>query len=580
MGGRLLRRWVKQPLLSVEKIRFRQQGVETLLHAPAARNDLMQLLNNVRDLERLMMKVSMGVATPRDLATLRFSISPLPEIKQLISYFSNEMIDEQNRKIHDVTGLYNLLNRAIVDEPPMRLSDGGVIREGYDSRLDELHALRRDSQSWLEAYQERLRSESGIRTLKVGFSRNSGYYIEVSKGQAANMPSSYMRRQTLVNAERFISPELKEFEEKVLSAEERIGILENELFIAVREESATYITQVLEIADAIAHLDTIMSLAVVAHEFDYICPEVNDHSGIEIIEGRHPVIESMNRTERFIPNDSQLDCDRNQLLVITGPNMAGKSTYIRQVALIVILAQIGSFVPAKKATIGVVDQVFTRIGASDDLSRGQSTFMVEMTETANILNNATERSLVILDEIGRGTSTFDGISIAWAVAEYLLTAKGKRAKTLFATHYWELTDLAQKIGGAMNYHVAIQEIDDGIVFLRKIVAGSTDKSYGIHVGRLAGLPEEVVERAEQILAELENEGEKSAKKQTVKAIPTKGGNEFQLLLFDPKKETKREKNEEEVLEKLRGVDLDCMTPIEAMSLLSKLQKKMNAISIK
>ena len=375
----------------------------------------------------------------------------------------------------------------------------------------ELREISLDSKGWIARYQTGLREETGIKTLKVGFTRMFGYYIEVSRGQAGKMPETFERRQTLVNAERYITPELKDYEHKVLTAEERSTAIEAELFTLLRQEIAQYSDAVLRVAQALAHIDTLHALAKAAVRHNYTRPIVDDSPKLHIVEGRHPVIETLHAGEKFVPNDAFLDDSANQLILITGPNMAGKSTYIRQVALISIMAQMGSFVPAKSAHIGIIDRVFTRIGASDDLSRGQSTFMVEMTETANILHNATSRSLVILDEIGRGTSTYDGISIAWSVAEYLLLSEEKAVKTLFATHYWELTKLEEKVPGAVNYHVAVHEAEDNIIFLRKIIKGSTDKSYGIHVGRLAGLPQSVISRAKEILVHLEeNANRKSA----------------------------------------------------------------------
>ena len=396
-----------------------------------------------------------------------------------------------------------LIGNAIVEEPPAKLSDGGVFRQGFSKELDELRSMGTDSKDWLNNYQRDLRESTGIKTLKVGFNRMFGYYIEVSRGQAEKMPEMFIRRQTLVNAERYITDELKSFENKIMHAEERIAAIESELFAQLRQEVAKHGESIRTTARVVAAIDAIHSLAVVAKKHDYVCPRVDNEPVIHIHDGRHPVIEAAQGSERFIPNDTTLDDSANRLLLITGPNMAGKSTYIRQVALIVIMAHIGSFVPAKQAHIGIIDKVFSRIGASDDLARGHSTFMVEMTETANILNNATSRSLVILDEIGRGTSTYDGISIAWSVAEYLLTTEDKNAKTLFATHYCELTKLEEKVPGAVNYNIAVHETGDSIMFLRKIVRGGTDKSYGIHVGRLAGLPASVISRAKEILVHLE-----------------------------------------------------------------------------
>jgi len=505
MGARMMRHWVKQPLLSTEDILKRQEAIQVYLQNSAMMDRLSSLLESVRDLERLMMKVSSGYATPRDVASLKLSFEPIPHLKGVLTSFASDTsalaLDAQ--KLDGLPVMIQLIEAALVEEPPMRITDGKLFRDGFNKELDELREISTHSKSWIARYQTDLRESTGIKTLKVGFNRMFGYYIEVSKGQSEKMPDSFTRRQTLVNAERYITPELKDYENKVLNAEERMLAIETELFNQLRQEVAKYSPQVMRVAQAIARIDCLLGLAQAARQYDYHRPIIDHSQVLQIVDGRHPVIEASRAGEKFIPNDTFLDDKSNRLLLITGPNMAGKSTYIRQVALITIMAQIGSFVPAKSAHIGLVDKVFTRIGASDDLSRGQSTFMVEMTETANILNNATSRSLVILDEIGRGTSTYDGISIAWSVAEYLLTAEDKTAKTLFATHYWELTKLEEKVAGAVNYNVAVNESEDSIVFLRKIIRGGTDKSYGIHVGRLAGLPEHVITRAKEILIHLE-----------------------------------------------------------------------------
>lgn len=537
MGARLMRHWVKLPLLSIEEIKRRQDAIHAFICQKSTIESVKNLLEHVRDLERLMMKVSSGYASPRDLVALKCSFEQIPALKNALQPLTvySAFIDQEEQKLEDPSAITHLIGRALVDEPPLRISDGRVFRDGFNAELDELRAISQDSKTWLTNYQTRLREETGIKTLKVGFTRMFGYYIEVSKGQADRMPETFQRRQTLVNGERYITPELKEFEQKVLTAEERIIAIESELFNTLRLEVSKHTKQVFNMAQAIAKMDTLRSLAEVALLYDYSRPIVDHSTVLQIVEGRHPVIEAANTSEKFVPNDTMMDDEINRLLLITGPNMAGKSTYIRQVALIAIMAQIGSFVPAKSAHIGVIDKVFTRIGASDDLSRGQSTFMVEMTETANILNNSTPRSLVILDEIGRGTSTYDGISIAWSVAEYLLTTEGHQAKTLFATHYWELTKLEERVPGAVNYHVAVHESEDLIVFLRKIVRGSTDKSYGIQVCRLAGLPLPVIERAKEILRHLEeNANQKNVfEPSKPKKIfsPKKIKNELQMTFF-------------------------------------------------
>lgn len=516
MGARLLKQWMKQPLMDVKGIEERQDAVQAFYQHPQLLEDFAGKLNAVRDLERLIMRVSSGNASPRDLVALKHSCEPLALLKSALRPVTHlsHLLNVEEAAIEPLPEMVNLIQRALVEEPPMRLSDGNIFKDGYCQELDALRIIGQNSQAWLTHYQGELKQKTGIKTLKVGFNRMFGYYIEVSKGQAERMPDAFQRRQTLVNAERFITPELKEYESKVLHAEERISAIENELFATLRQEIAKYAQQIQRTAQAIARIDCIQGLATAARRHNYARPVVDKSSEIQIIGGRHPIIEvsrTMTASEKFIANDTLLNGGAQRLLLITGPNMAGKSTYIRQVALIAILAQMGSFVPATQARIGIIDKVFSRIGASDDLSRGHSTFMVEMTETANILNNATSRSLVILDEIGRGTSTYDGIAIAWAVAEHLLLAEGRQAKTLFATHYWELTKLEEKVPGAVNYHVAVHESNDGIIFLRKIVRGGTDKSYGIHVGRLAGLPGPVITRAKEILLHLEeNANRKSA----------------------------------------------------------------------
>jgi len=537
MGARLIQQWTKQPLLDVNAIKLRHDALEVLLQKPWVLDKFRTTLDSVKDIERLIMKISANYASPRDITSLRFSLEPVAHLKAVLQEVCHEsqLINQHTQNLDSLPDLTNLIANAIVDEPPVRLSDGKIFRDGFHKELDELREISRDSKSWLARYQQQLREQTDIRTLKVGFNKMFGYYIEVSKGQSSRVPESFQRRQTLVNAERYITPELKEYEQKVLTAEEKIGAIESELFHSIRQEVAKYANKILVVAQALSNLDCLQSLAYAAKHNDYYRPIVDSSQKLEICQGRHPVIEGSNIGGKFVPNDTLLDDEGNRLLLITGPNMAGKSTYIRQVALIAIMAQMGSFVPAKSAQIGIIDKVFTRIGASDDLSRGQSTFMVEMTETANILNNASSRSLVILDEIGRGTSTYDGISIAWSVAEYLLTTEGSQAKTLFATHYCELTKLEEKVPGAVNYNVAVHESDDNIVFLRKIVRGGTDKSYGIHVGRLAGLPLPVIERAKEILIHLEeNANRKSTfEPSKPKRRPRKKAqtNQYQLTFF-------------------------------------------------
>lgn len=578
MGGRMLRHWVKQPLLSVEAIQARQDAIESFVNTPQVSNYLSDTLSKVRDIERLIMKVSAGYATPKDLVSLRTSLEQVPGIKTTLESCPAKLVQEACSEMEDPSNVAELIATALVEDPPIRVSDGNMFRSGYHAELDELKEISRNGKTWIANYQSQLREQTGIKTLRVGYTRVFGYYIEVSKAQAANMPESFIRRQTLVNSERYISPDLKDYESKVLTAEDKISSLETSLFNDLRQEVGKSAKPIRSIAQALARIDCFYSLAKAARENHYLRPTVNTSSTLDIKDGRHPVIEVSSLNETFIPNDTVMGKDDSSLFIITGPNMAGKSTYIRQVALLTIMAQMGSFVPAATATIGIVDKVFTRIGASDDLNRGQSTFMVEMTETANILNNATSRSLVILDEIGRGTSTYDGISIAWSVAEYLLTAEGKKAKTLFATHYWELTKMEEKIPGAVNYNVMVREADNGIVFLHKIVKGGTDKSYGVHVARLAGLPQEVVDRSKEILVHLEensNRKESFEAPETKKVLATKIKNndsEIQLLLFEPSSRKKQQpKQTSRLLDELKALDLDAITPIQAHSKLMELK---------
>jgi DNA mismatch repair protein MutS len=460
----------------------------------------------VRDIERLIVRIAGGSGNARDVGALGASLAEAPNVRRLVEGPAAGLLRDLGQAMVPLPQIVELVRRAIVDEPPVAVKEGGIIRRGYDTDLDALHAAATEGRQWLAEYQAREQERTGIKTLKVRHNKVFGYYIEITKAQAANAPADYVRKQTLVNGERFITPELKEYESQIMGAQERAVALEYELFLQVREAIVLETRTIQATAEALAELDALASLADRALAFRYTRPVMTRGGAVRIRDGRHPVVEQMPNAERFVPNDTLLDGAQNQLMIITGPNMAGKSTYIRQVALIVIMAHAGSFVPASEAEIGLVDRVFTRVGASDDLARGRSTFLVEMQETANILNNATPRSLIVLDEIGRGTSTFDGISIAWAVAEYLHNSAPVKAKTLFATHYHELTDLALTLPGVKNYNVLVREKGDGIVFLRKIVPGGSDKSYGIQVGRLAGLPPEVVERAREILANLE-EGE-------------------------------------------------------------------------
>lgn len=550
MGGRMLRHWIQHPLLSVPEILDRQEAISLFLAKPDQMKKLREKLDGMRDLERLIIKTCTRNANPRDVLALGLSIGKVSPLKEDLASFP---IGDTLRALADPAPLAQKILSALSESPPLRLGEGDLFRDGYHQELDALRQLSRESTSWIARYQVQLREETGIKTLKVGFTKAFGYYIEVTHAQAEKIPASFQRRQTLVGGERFITEELKLFEQKALTAEEKAKALEMQLFEELRKEIASHSLLIHAIAKEIAQLDALLSLAYVAKEMRYVRPTIDESDTLTIINGRHPMIERAISSSQFIPNDTLLSREK-QLFIITGPNMAGKSTYIRQVALIVILAQIGSFVPAESAHIGLIDKVFSRIGASDDIARGQSTFMVEMTETANILHNATSRSLVILDEIGRGTSTYDGISIAWAVAEYLLTTPQKRAKTLFATHYWELTRLEKEIPGAVNYQVAVQETPQGIVFMRKIVPGGTDKSYGIHVAKLAGLPPKALKRAQEMLQQLE------AKHPKAKPEPQE-----QLSLFGLTAAP-----EHPALNLLKTLDINRLTPLAALQKLAEL----------
>ncbi|MCH9610634.1 MAG: DNA mismatch repair protein MutS [Chlamydiales bacterium] len=497
MGGRLLKKWLKHPLLNPKRIFERQESIEALYLENEKRLQLRSHLSSVRDLERLVMKVSANVSNRRDLKALQHSLMPLASIR-------TTPIDEISRYREQISNFGELI--ALLDSA---LDDEGNFKRGYHKPLDELMEITQNSKKWLLGYQARIKEDYGIKNLKVSFNKVFGYYIEVSRGQSHLMPETFERRQTLVNAERFISPELKEYESRVLNSEEQILRIEAQLFSELMQKTLRFEEMIYAAARAVAWIDVLHALADVAKRNDFVRPKVDDSTLLEIEGGRHPVVESAIGRECFVKNDTTLGQD--QLMLLTGPNMAGKSTYIRQVALLVIMAQIGSFIPADRAHIGVVDKIFTRIGASDDLARGQSTFMVEMTETANILNNVTSKSLVILDEVGRGTSTYDGLAIAWSVVEYLAKSEGRQAKTLFATHYGELMQLEGMSPGIVNYHAAVEECEERITFLHKIAPGGADKSYGIHVARLAGLPLTVVKRATQILKKLENRKQEAAK---------------------------------------------------------------------
>ena len=562
MGARALRSMILQPLLSKPDIDRRLDAVAALVRDTMVSGGLTNLLRQVYDMERLLARVTAATANARDLRALGASLQQLPAIREELGRqlgTPDGLLASLRDQLDDLSDISDLLARAITDEPPVAVTEGGLIRAGFAPALDELRDAAAHGRDWIAALQDRERARTGIKNLKVGFNQVFGYYLEVTKSFLHLVPDDYGRKQTLANAERFITPELKEWESKVLGADERAQALEYELFVEVRSQVAAQAERILASARAVAQLDALLSLALAAMEYGYSRPEITLSDELHIIGGRHPVVERTHPDEAFVPNDARLDCSQQQLLIITGPNMAGKSTYLRQVALIALMAQMGSFVPAQEATIGLVDRIFTRVGASDDLASGQSTFMVEMTETANILHNATDRSLIILDEIGRGTSTFDGLSIAWAVAEHIVQHVG--AKTLFATHYHHLNELAEILPRVRNYRILVREEGDHITFLRRIAEGGTDRSYGIQVARLAGLPPEVIARAREVLHTIEqadlavSPSLGSAKK----VAPT-----VQLTLFEAAPNP--------VIEKLKSLDPDTLSPIEALLLLKELRE--------
>ncbi len=561
MGGRLLRNSITRPLLDIEEINTRLSIVEALWDSGEVLEFMRGFLRKIQDIERLSNKIATMTAGPRDLVSLKNSLKVIPQIKKILSGFTEPSILDLNSRIRFPEEVVSLIEEAIVDDPPMLPRDGGFIKEGFDSRVDELRDLQLHSREVITRMEAEERQRTGIQSLKIGYNRVFGYYIEVTKANLRQIPPDYERKQTLVNAERFVTPRLKEYEARILGAEEELKRLEYEIFQKILSELKPFTEEIKELSASIALLDMLSAFAVVARRYNYTKPVVDDGYTIEITDGRHPAIERIQREERFVPNNLFINTDSDRFLIITGPNMAGKSTYMRQNALIVIMAQMGSFVPAQRARIGLVDRIFTRIGASDFLTKGQSTFMVEMIETANILHNATPRSLIILDEVGRGTSTFDGISIAWAVAEYI--AKKIKARTLFATHYHELTELSLTLDGVKNYNITVKEWGDEIIFLRKIDEGPADKSYGIQVARLAGLPEEVLQRAKEILANLEDTELNSA------GMPRFYGRipdtPLQLDLFGGAIHP--------VIMELRSLDLAGLKPDDAMRILKRLKKK-------
>lgn len=575
MGARMLRSFVEQPLIDADAINERLDAVTELNMQAMLREEIREYLNPVYDLERLVSRISYRSANPRDLLAFKMSLEMIPHIKNLLANFTSPLLVRINEQMDDLEDLYRLLEASITEDPPLAVKEGGIIREGYNEQVDTYRNSKTQGKSWLAQLEAEEKEKTGIRNLKIKYNKVFGYYLEVTNSFKNLVPEYYTRKQTLTNAERYITPKLKELEDMILGAEDKLFALEYDLFCQVREELAAQIPRIQETAKAIAQLDVYASLSVVAQRNNYVRPTVNTKGVIDIKNGRHPVVEKMINNDMFIANDTYLDNGSKRVSVITGPNMAGKSTYMRQTALIVLMAQIGSFVPAEKAKIGVVDRIFTRVGASDDLASGQSTFMVEMTEVANILRNATAKSLLILDEIGRGTSTFDGLSIAWAVIEHISNTKLLGAKTLFATHYHELTELEGKIPGVNNYCIAVKERGDDIVFLRKIVKGGADKSYGIQVAKLAGVPDSVLDRAKELVDELVHTDitstfkdlAENSRKTKPKAVHYDEVDLEQISLFDTVQD-------QDIIEELKNLDITMLTPMDAMNTLYRLQNKL------
>lgn len=577
MGARMLRKFVEQPLIEKDEIESRLDAVEELKGGAILREEIREYLSPVYDLERLITRITYGSANPRDLTAFKTSLEMLPHIHCILEELESPLLTDIRGQLDPLEDLYTLVHNAIIDDPPLAMKEGGIIRNGYNEEVDTLRNAKADGKDWLAKLEEKERETTGIKNLKIKYNKVFGYYLEVTNSYKNMVPDYYTRKQTLANAERYITPELKELEDTILGAEDKLYALEYELYSTVRNTIASQVERIQKTARAIASLDVFASLALVAERNRYVRPQINTQGVMDIKDGRHPVVEKMIPHDMFIPNDTYLDDKKHRVSIITGPNMAGKSTYMRQAALIVLMAQMGSFVPAAEANIGLADRIFTRVGASDDLASGQSTFMVEMTEVANILRNATNRSLLILDEIGRGTSTFDGLSIAWAVVEYISDTKLLGAKTLFATHYHELTELEGKIENVNNYCIAVKEKGDDIVFLRKIVKGGADKSYGIQVAKLAGVPDLVIGRAKEIVEELSNEdittrvSEIAAKEQAgrKKNRPKKYDEVdiAQMSLFDTVKD-------DDVLEELKNIDVANLTPVDALNMVYRLQNKL------
>lgn len=574
MGARLLRSYIEQPLLQVDAIEARLDAIEELNMQAITREEIREYLNPIYDLERLIGKISCKSANPRDLTAFQSSLEMIPPIKTLLAEAKSKELRAVYEDMDTLEDICRLIENGIAEEPPLLVKEGGIIKEGYNEEVDQLRKAKTEGKTWLAQLEEREREATGIKNLRVKYNKVFGYYLEVTKSYQDLVPDTWVRKQTLTNAERYTTSELKDLENVILGAEDKLFALEYELFVEIRDHIAGEVKRIQQTAKAIAALDVFVSLALVAEQNNFVRPSLNTEGVIDIKEGRHPVVEKMMTNDMFVANDTYLDQEKQRISIITGPNMAGKSTYMRQVALIVLMAQVGSFVPAASANIGVVDRIFTRVGASDDLASGQSTFMVEMTEVANILRNATKNSLLVLDEIGRGTSTFDGLSIAWAVVEYIANPQVLGAKTLFATHYHELTELEGKLDSVNNYCIAVREQGEDIVFLRKIVKGGADRSYGIQVARLAGVPEPVLTRAKEIVEELtDHDIVEKAKQLQVKQTEQTAKKEDtrQMSMFDG---FANMPSTEDVLLELRDMDLTAITPLEAMNRLAEIQKKL------
>ena len=574
MGARRLRSILEQPLIEKEEILARQDAITELNESAITREELREYLNPIYDLERLMSKISCKSANPRDLVAFKSSLAMLPSIKYLLKQSKSQLLKDIHEKMDGLEDITSLIERAILDEPPIMIREGGIIKDGYSEEIDTLRSAKTEGKNWLMELENSEKERTGIKNLKVKYNKVFGYYLEVTNSYKDLVPEDYVRKQTLANAERYTTPKLKELEDIILGAEDKLASLEYDLFCEVRDKISAEVVRIQTTAHAVADLDVFCSLALVAERNNYVKPKINEKGLIDIKDGRHPVVEKMINNDMFVANDTLLDNANNRISIITGPNMAGKSTYMRQTALIVLMAQIGSYVPARSANIGIVDRIFTRVGASDDLASGQSTFMVEMTEVANILRNATADSLLVLDEIGRGTSTFDGLSIAWAVVEHISNTKLLGAKTLFATHYHELTELEGTISSVNNYCIAVKEQGDDIVFLRKIVKGGADKSYGIQVAKLAGVPDSVIARAKELVEEL-SDADISLKAKEIAQFssqPKKKPQKLdevdleQMSLFDTVKD-------DDIIEELKTIDIGNLTPIEALNTLYKLQNK-------